>query len=144
MSEQAAAAVIPPREVVLTGERPQTVTATVVSIERHEESGVFGAMVGLEAVLHVVFPGYEKPNTYVLSRLVDESAWVLDARFGANGFPFFSHGFGSRCTVLSGVHKVLGALLDEAARKLGLVAAIGDDVPLVLASTESTGTDAGA
>lgn len=43
------------------------------------------------------------------------------------------HGFGSRCVKKHGIPPELEALLDEAARTRGLVAAIGPDIPLALA-----------
>ncbi len=141
MPEEAADAVIPPRQTVLEGEEPRTVTATVVSIARRAEPGIFGHMVGLETMLHVVFPGGTSPHRFSLSRLVGEYYWLQDAHFGPNGMPHFVHGFGSRCTKKRDVVPELAALLDEAARAAGLVVAIGDGVPLELASDESNPTE---
>jgi len=126
------APVIPAREVVLTGDDPVTVTATVLDIKHSEEIGVHGRLVGLEARLHVLFPGAGDPHSYFLSRLVDEPFWVQDAHFGPGGFPHFSHGFGARYLKLRGIHPALEALLDEAALDRGLAAEIGPDIPLVL------------
>jgi hypothetical protein len=126
------------REVVLTepetGEELSTVTATVVSVERREESGILGHMVGLDVRLHVGFGDDADPHSYFLSRLVGEPYWVQDAYFGANGVPRFSHGFGARCLKLRGIHPGLEAVLDEAASILGLAAEIGQGIPLVLTS----------
>ncbi|GAB3162125.1 hypothetical protein GCM10027258_80520 [Amycolatopsis stemonae] len=136
------APVIPAREVVLAGDTPVTVTASVVSVERRDEPGIFGPMVGLDAQLAVVLPGRTEPNTYFLSRLVGEQCWMQDAVFGANGYPGFSHGFGSRCVQKQGIVAELEALLDEAARTRGLVAEIGPDIPLTLATPAEPGDHA--
>lgn len=116
------------------GEEPTIVTATVERVERREENGVYGPMVGLDAQLKVLFPGAEAPESYFLSRLVDETWWVQDAHIGSSGFPDFSHGFGARYLRLKGIAAELEVLLDQVARDLGLVTAIGPDVPLVLAA----------
>ena len=36
-------------------------------------------------------------QTLMFSRYDEESQWYCDAHFGANGFPHFVHGEGSRC-----------------------------------------------
>lgn len=136
-----AAPVIPAREVVLTGDDPVTVTATVVDITHKEEIGVFGRMVGLDAHLQVLFPSAGKPHSYSLSRLVDEPFWVQDAHFGPNCFPYFSHGFGARYLKLRGIHPALEALLDEAALARDLAAEIGPDIPLVLPARSRADSD---
>jgi hypothetical protein len=58
--------------------------------------------------------------------------WVVDALFGPNGFPYFSHGFGARYLRLRGVAAELADLLDQHTRDHGLVRAIGHDVAVVL------------
>lgn len=133
------APVIPDREVVLAGDDPVTVTATVVRVERRDEPGIFGRMIGLDATLHVLFPGDSDPDSLSLSRLVGEPFWLQDAHFGPNGFPHFSHGFGSRCVKKHGIPPELEALLDEAARARGLAAEIGPDIPLTLAAPATSG-----
>ncbi|MEU2462101.1 hypothetical protein ABZ604_31530 [Streptomyces sp. NPDC012473] len=89
---------------------------------------------GLEAQVTVCQPGQDRGETFFLSRLVGEEDWVIDAKFGANGFPHFSHGFGSRVTKLKSLLPELTDPLDSAARQRGLAAAIGRDVPLTLSS----------
>jgi hypothetical protein len=130
--------VLPAREVTLgaNGAAEQTtVTATVVHIQRRDETSFFGPAVGLEGQLEILTVGAKRTGCYFVSRLVDEPYWVIDAHFAANGAPIFSHGFGARYTKLTGLHPALEALLDEAARDRGLAAEIGPEVPLVLAST---------
>jgi hypothetical protein len=122
-----------------SGNDPVTVTAAVARVARKQENGVYGAMVGLEAVLYLTFPGEERPHSYHLSRLVGEPYWVQDAHFGPTSVPFFCHGFGARYTKLRGVAPELEALLDQAARQQGLIEAIGPDVPLVLAAGSADG-----
>jgi hypothetical protein len=124
-----------------SGKHPMTVTAVVARVARRQENGVYGPMVGLEAQLHLTFPGEKQPDSYHLSRLVDEPHWVQDAHFGPGSVPYFCHGFGARYTKLRGVVPELEALLDQAAREQGLVEAIGPDVPLVLASTRTSEGD---
>ncbi|MFI6029493.1 hypothetical protein [Amycolatopsis magusensis] len=129
----AADPVIPARKVVRAGDDPVTVTATVVSVERRDEPGIFGPMIGLDAQLEIVLPGRAEPHTYFLSRLVGEHRWMQDAYFGGNGYPGFSHGFGSRCVQKQGVVLEVEALLDEAARIRALATEIGPGIPLTLA-----------
>lgn len=114
-------------------DHPLTVTASVVSLERREGSGIFGHMVGLAARLNLILPNEHQPHSYFLSRLTDEPFWVQDAHFGPSSYPDFSHGIGARYLKQRGISTELETLLDQAARKLGLVKAIGPDVPLVLA-----------
>ncbi|UUV32128.1 hypothetical protein NQK81_01385 [Amycolatopsis roodepoortensis] len=128
--------VLPAREVTLPEGAPITVTATVLSVDRRSEAGVFGPMVGLEAHLHVLFPGDTTPDTLFLSRLAEESWWLQDAHF-SNGLPHFSHGFGSRTVRKHGVPTELDELLCEAARARGLVTEIGPGIPLALATSST-------
>lgn len=116
------------------GETLLTVAATVVCVECREEPDVFsGVRLGLSAQLEVTVPPDTRPHTYFLSRLVGESEWVVDALFAPNGYPHFSHGFGARYLRLRGIAPQLEDLLDQNARDRGLAAAIGREVPLVLA-----------
>lgn len=125
--------ILPARRVVLSGEEGTAVTATVTSVQRRENDGVYGHIIGLEAHLQLVFPDNDQPYTYVMSRLVDEPYWVIDGLFGPNSFPHFNNGFGARYLKLRGVARELEALLDEAARRQGLVRASAPNTPLVLA-----------
>jgi hypothetical protein len=134
---------IPAREVALAGDDPVTVTATVVSVERRDEPGIFDRMIGLDAILHIQFHGDSHLDSVMLSRLVEEPYWLQDAHFGPNGFPDFAHGFGSRCVKKHGIPPELESLLDEAARTRGLAAEIGPDIPLTLADVPAdAGSDA--
>ncbi|CRK57056.1 hypothetical protein [Alloactinosynnema sp. L-07] len=129
--------VIPARSVVITdpdtGAELSTVTATVVTIERREENGILGRMVGLDANLLIQFAGATDAHSYHLSRLVDETYWVQDAHFGPNSYPYFSNGFGARYLKPRLIHAALETLLDEAALARSLATGIGPETPLVLA-----------
>ncbi|MDT7784998.1 MAG: hypothetical protein QOF58_3417 [Pseudonocardiales bacterium] len=158
MSTSTATPIVPTRDIVLTardtGEELATIAATVVKVVRKEERGVlaylasarqkeadprFGWLIGLEAQLQVATADKPAPDTYFLSRLVDEPYWLLDGHFGPNGVPRFSHSFGERYLNKQRIHTALEALLDEAVRTLGLAAEIGPDIPLVLAAASSDG-----
>ncbi|MCD9904262.1 hypothetical protein LUR56_37965 [Streptomyces sp. MT29] len=110
-----------------------TLTITVGPVEkRTEPDGFGGTRTGLEARLDLLAPGAEKPVTFFLSRLTDEPEWVIDAKFGPNGFPHFSHGFGSRVTVAKTVIPEIADLLDDVVRDRAIVAHIGRGIPLDL------------
>ncbi|MFB8023569.1 hypothetical protein ACFC36_33905 [Streptomyces rubiginosohelvolus] len=110
-----------------------SVTVGKVAI-RTEPDGFGGSRTGLEARMDLLAPGAEKPVTYSLSRLTDEPEWVIDAKFGPNGFPHFSHGFGSRVTRARTVIPEVADLLDDVVRDRGVVRHIGRGVPLSLSS----------
>ncbi|MFE9613232.1 hypothetical protein [Streptomyces sp. NPDC006012] len=111
-----------------------TLAAAVNELKRHEEAGLFGVkLVGLYAQLTITVDG-EKAETQFLSLLVDESHWIIDDRFGANGYPFWAHGFGARYLRCHAIHPELADGLDNLARERGLATAIGRDVPLTLAA----------
>jgi hypothetical protein len=113
---------------------PATVHATVVTVERREEPSIFGgANVGLYAQLDVTVAPGQRPHTFILSRLVGEREWIVDAQFTANGFPVHSNGFGARYLRVRAVAEELGALLDQEARDRGVVDEIGPDLPLAFA-----------
>lgn len=62
------------------------------------------------------FPGH---GWLGLSRYHDEDYWVVDCRFGDNGYPYFSHGTGSRCTSVQVVaDETIIAALDDATQTL--------------------------
>lgn len=125
-----------PVTIDLEGHGPLTVT--VVAMERRQEPGIFDIRLGLDAQVHVQYQPGDQPNHYFLSMLVDESHWIIDAHIGPKGQVYFSHGFGSRVTELMPVVPELADLLDQAARRGGLVLAIGRGVPLVLAEPGGT------
>ncbi len=110
-----------------------TVQATVVTVERREESSVFGGSnVGLYAHLELTVATGQRPHSLFLSRLVGEKVWIVDAQFTANGFPVHSNGFGARYLRVRAVVVELAALLDREARDRGVVGEIGPDIPLAL------------
>ncbi|MCX4523906.1 hypothetical protein OHA69_40680 [Streptomyces anulatus] len=112
-----------------------TLSITVGQIEqRTEPDGFGGTRAGLEARIDLLAPGAEKPVVFFLSRLTGEPEWIIDAKFGPNGFPYFSHGFGSRVTVATTVIPEIADLLDDVARGRGIVRHIGRGVPLNLSS----------
>jgi hypothetical protein len=120
-----------------SGETSVTITATVITMERTVERDFLGVRDGLSAQLEVTVPPQDGPNTYFLSRLVNESHWVVDALFGSNGYPHFSHGFGARYLRLQGVVPELEDVLNQHAHDHGLVQALERGVPLVLAEASS-------
>ena len=110
-----------------------TLTGTVIELKRHQEPGLFGMeLIGLYAQLKIAVEG-EEAETQFLSRLVDETHWIIDSRFKANGFPVWSHGFGARYLRCHTINAELSDGLDNLARERGLAAPIGRDVPLTLA-----------
>ncbi len=137
-------AMLPPRQIVLAGDEEVAATVTIVSLERYEDPRINGP-IGLDAVLDLVVAGDTKAHRHSASRLVGERGWVHDLHVRPTGEPVLTHvllhGFGCRCELQCALRAELGALLDEAARGCGLVAAIGDGVPLELAGDESTGTE---
>ena len=48
------------------------------------------------------------------SRYASEIEWYCDSHIGANGYPYFVHGEGSRCTVKSAAVGELKTALDQA------------------------------
>lgn len=119
---------------------PITVTATVITVERKQERGIFGVLLGLSAHLHVAFRSGERPHSYFLSRLVGEQDWIIDEHFGPNSQPYYSHGFGARYLRVHAIAPELADLLDEHARRRGLAPTIGRDVPLTLTDDTSKNT----
>ena len=115
------------------GDGVVTVTATVTSMRRRTEPGVFGTMVGLDAHLTITFTAPDDTRSYGLSRLRGETHWIIDAEFGPNSLPRYVHGFGARYLKLKAIAPELADLLDREACRLGLTQAIGGGVPLVLA-----------
>jgi hypothetical protein len=112
---------------------PVEVIATVVTVEHRQEPEVFGGVrQGLYAQLDITQRRGEPPATYFLSRLVDETHWIIDAQFTANGFPVHSNGLGARYLRVRAIAPELAALLDAEARARRLVKAISPDTPLKL------------
>ncbi|WP_329046898.1 MULTISPECIES: hypothetical protein [unclassified Streptomyces] len=119
------------------GGQTERYTLIITKLERRSEhcSELLGGdRTGLEAQVTVCQPGRDSGDTFFLSRLVGEEDWVIDAKFGANGFPHFSHGFGSRVTKLRSLLPEFTTPLDSAARERELARVIGRDLPLTLSS----------
>lgn len=108
------------------GDEMTIIEVVVSDIKIHEENGVLGEAVGLYAHLDVA------GKAYFLSRLVGEKYWVVDALFGANGYPHWSHGFGARYLKPQVIASEMGDVLDQIAHALELASDIGRSVPLVL------------
>jgi hypothetical protein len=53
------------------------------------------------------------------SRFDTETTWYCDAHFGANGFPYFCHGEGSRCCHKQAARGPLAAALYERKKDWG-------------------------
>lgn len=118
------------------GDGVVTVTATVTTMHRRTEPGIFGTMVGLDAQLTITFAAPDDTRSYGLSRLCDETHWIIDAEFGPNNMPRYVHGFGARYLKLKTIAPELATLLDREACRLGLAKAIGADIPLVLSDNK--------
>ncbi|MFD8078989.1 hypothetical protein ACFV3E_40820 [Streptomyces sp. NPDC059718] len=114
----------------------RTITVVVPVIEQRTEPRpdlLGGPVTGLYAEVHHVLDDGGH-ITFFMSRLVGEEVWVIDAKFGANSFPHFSHGFGSRVTIPSVLPDEVTDVLDLLAVTRSLAVAIGRDVPLELPS----------
>ncbi|HBF85145.1 MAG TPA: hypothetical protein DD420_36025 [Streptomyces sp.] len=121
---------------VETSGGPNDFIVTVRQLEQRQETApalLGGDRTGLMTELEIAAPGAPAGPTYFLSRLVGETAWIIDAKFGPDGFPHYSHGFGSRVTLARTLPDEICALLDSEAQKLAATRAIGRDVPLELA-----------
>lgn len=102
---------------------------TVHRVERKNADILFGGQVPAIEV-HVKFDDGE---SMFLSRLQGEDSWIIDAYFGANGFPHFCNGFGSRVTRLHTVADDVSDAIDAAVCEAGLVERIAIGEPLGLA-----------
>ncbi|MER7108856.1 hypothetical protein [Streptomyces sp. NPDC000229] len=102
---------------------------------RHEPAPALlgGDRIGIEAEIEVMERDDQKGPTYFVSRLTGETDWIIDAKFGANGFPHYSHGFGSRVTIARGLPDEICDVLDNEAKNRGMVRTIGRGTPLQLA-----------
>jgi hypothetical protein len=52
-------------------------------------------------------------SVFTFSRYPDEADWLCDSHIGANGFPHFVHGDGSRCCMKSAANDELRRLIEE-------------------------------
>lgn len=123
---------------------PVTVTATLTRLERREEPGIYGRMIGLNACLTITAHTGSAPDrtdSYCLSRLVDETDWIIDAQFGPNGIPRHSNGFGARYLTVRTIAPELADLLDREAVRRGLAHTIGRNVRLVLPEDDASSDD---
>ncbi|MBV7674084.1 hypothetical protein STHAL_32065 [Streptomyces halstedii] len=121
---------------VETTEGPTDFIVTVRQLEQRHESAPLllgGDRTGLMAEIEIAAPDSLAGPTYFLSRLVGEADWIIDAKFSSNGFPLYSHGFGSRVTRARTLPDEICALLDGEAQKLTVARATGRSVPLELA-----------
>ena len=111
---------------------PRTLFVAVVTAERHEKAWIGGPIVGLYAHLLLTDDPQAKPESMFLSRLAGEVGWTVDSHFGADGFPFHSHGFGARYTITEVLTEKIATLVDAEALRAGLVGTIDQTNPLVL------------
>lgn len=72
--------------------------------------------------------------SHISYRVCREVKWVIDAKFGSVGYPHYAHGFGERTSATRTIVKPVARVLDDLALALGLVEAVGENVPLVLAA----------
>ncbi|MFJ8888140.1 hypothetical protein ACIRJR_32725 [Streptomyces sp. NPDC102402] len=107
---------------------------TVLLMTQREGRSVLGHVVGLYTKLELNTVDRDAPVTYFLSRLQGEVKWVIDAKFGSDGYPHYAHGFGERTSVTRTIVKPVARVLDDLALALGLAEAVGENVPLVLAA----------
>lgn len=126
---------VPPRYTLTVDEGvdPQTLTIAVLVMARREETTVVGNALGLYVRLELNTGHSDRPITYFLSRLEGELGWVIDAKFGQDGYPHYVHGFGARLSAARNVIKPVAAILDGLALARGLAKEIGEEIPLVLA-----------
>ena len=86
---------------------------TVVLMSRRVELTVLGHVLGIYARLDLQSDGAGKPVTYFLSRLEGELGWVIDAKFGPDGYPHYAHSFGERLSTMRTVIKPVARILDD-------------------------------
>ncbi|MFJ6529989.1 MULTISPECIES: hypothetical protein [Streptomyces] len=110
---------------------------TVFVMAQREETTVLGNVVGLYVKLEIDRGDSGRPTTYFLSRLKGELRWVIDAKFGPDGYPHYVHGFGERLSSARMVIKPVSAILDALALARGLAEEIGEEIPLVLGPRRS-------
>ncbi|MFJ1816698.1 hypothetical protein [Streptomyces sp. NPDC088139] len=110
------------------------VRVTVSLIAQREGHSALGHVVGLYAKVELNADDRDAPVTYFLSRLERETKWVIDAKFGSDGYPHYAHGFGERTSAIRTIAKPVARVLDDLALALGLAEAIRESVPLVLAA----------
>lgn len=85
---------------------------TITEMKPHSQ---FSALLGREVTGLVATATAEHgsaKHTVKVSKLDDETDWVIDAHFLGNGMPMFVHGTFSRCTVLKVAKDELAKALD--------------------------------
>ncbi|MFE9306022.1 hypothetical protein [Streptomyces sp. NPDC006856] len=107
---------------------------TVSLIAQREGHSALGHVVGLYTKLELNADGMDAPATYFLSRLQGEKKWVIDAKFGSDGYPHYAHGYGERTSATRTIANPVARVLDDLALSLGLAEDIGESVPLVIAA----------
>ncbi|MGI5479396.1 hypothetical protein [Streptomyces lavendofoliae] len=110
---------------------------TVFVMAQREDATVLGNVVGLYVRLEVDTGDSGRPTTYFLSRLKGELRWVIDAKFGPDGYPHYVHRFGERLSGVRVVIKPVSEILDGLALARGLAEEIGEEIPLVLGPRRS-------
>jgi hypothetical protein len=130
---------VPPRYTLTLdeGAHPRTLTMAVSVMVQREETTVLGKVVGLYVRIEIDAGHEGRPTTYFLSRLEGELGWVIDAKFGPDGYPHYAHGFGERLSAGRMVIKQVAEILDDLALASGLAKEIGEETPLVLAPRRS-------
>lgn len=126
----------PLRHCVIIGEgaNARILRVTVSLIAQRQGRTSLGYVVGLYVKLELNVDGRDESVAYFLSRLEGERRWVIDAKFGSDGYPHYVHGFGERTSATRTIIKPVARILDDLARTLGLAEDIGERVPLVLAT----------
>lgn len=89
------------------------VSYEVREVKRETRFGMFSSSGNVEGWSAQVTVNGE---TWFASKLDGEDRWTVDARFGANGYPFWSNGFGARYLRTHSIdHDGLVSALDAAA-----------------------------
>lgn len=126
------------RVIIGEGADARILRVTVSLITQREGCTALGHVVGLYAKLELNGDDRDESVAYFLSRLEGERRWVIDAKFGSDGYPHYAHGFGERTSATRSIIAPVARILDDLARALGLAEHIGERVPLVLAARRLT------
>lgn len=85
----------------------------VTKFEYHKRSGVGIIGPWQDPPIWVATVETDGGHTLHFSRDDEERQWYADAHFGPDGYPYFCHGEGSRCTKKQVAHGELADLLDQ-------------------------------